>query len=263
MRDLLTDDSFRARPRRVREGNRESIALRRLSRSFAEQPDSVLQELVNTAVEFCGADGAGISLEEPERRSFRWVVVAGSLSRYLDDRASRHVSPLGSLIESSRPQLFRVSKPEIDHLGVMGRPVTDGVLIPWATTALKGTLWAVSHTSETAFDEEDYALLSSLADFASIIVRYQHHQRLLHESGKAIAVAEMAHRLAHRINNPLQSLTNTLFLARSDAANAPKYLEQAEADLARLSAQVATLLEVSTAAARPKVAASDLLATDV
>lgn len=259
LRDLLTDDSFRGRPRRVRDGNRESMALRRLSRSFAAQPESVLQELANTAVEFCGADGAGISLEEPERDSFRWVVVAGSFSKYLDGRAPRHFSPCGACIDSGRPQLFRASKLYYDRLGVPARPVTDGVMIPWSTESLNGTLWAVSHTSDAAFDEEDYALLSSLADFASIIVRHQHHQRLLHESAKAVAVAEMAHHLAHRINNPLQSLTNTLFLARHDPANAQAYLEQAESDLALLSAQVATLLDVSIAAVQTRRVPTDVL----
>jgi signal transduction histidine kinase len=173
------------------------------------------------------------------------VVVAGSFSRYLGGRTPRYYSPCGTCVDSGRPQLYRVTQPYYDHLGVTADPITDGVLIPWSTESLRGTLWAVSHSSETAFDVDDFALLSSLADFAAIILRHQHHERLLRDSEKAMAVAEMAHRLAHRINNPLQSLTNTLFLARHDVVNATQYLEQAETDLARLSAQVATLLDGS------------------
>jgi hypothetical protein len=245
LRDLLTDEAFFDRPRKARAENRESVALRRLSRLFAEKPESVLQELVNTAVEYCGADSAGISLEEPERDTFRWVVIAGSFAPYLDGRTPRRYSPCGTCLDSGRPQLYRVTKPYYDYLGVKAEPITDGVLIPWCTESVRGTLWAVSHTSDSVFGVDDYALLASLADFAAIILRHQRHQRLLRDSEKAVAVAEMAHRLAHRINNPLQSLTNTLFLARCDGDNAQQYLEQAEMDLARLSAQVAKLLDVS------------------
>ena len=55
----------------------------------------------------------------------------------------------------------------------------------------------------------------------------------------------MAHKLAHRINNPLQSLTNTIFLARYGKDNVEEHLVQAEADLQRLSLQVAKLLNLS------------------
>jgi phosphoglycerate-specific signal transduction histidine kinase len=119
------------------------------------------------------------------------------------------------------------------------------MLIPWSNEFLRGTLWAVSHSADEAFSFEDYELLSSLADFASIVIRHQHHQELLTESEKARAAGEMAHKLAHRINNPLQSLTNLIFLARKGIGNNEELLIQAEADLDRLSRQVATLLKTS------------------
>ena len=101
------------------------------------------------------------------------------------------------------------------------------------------------HASEEAFTAEDYELLNSLADFASIILRHQHQQILLRENERTKGVAEMAHKLAHRINNPLQSLTNTIFLARYGKDNVEEHLVQAEADLQRLSLQVAKLLNLS------------------
>jgi signal transduction histidine kinase len=205
----------------------------------------VLQELVNTAVEFCGADSAGISLEEPEDGTFRWIVVAGSFAQYLGGRTPRLYSPCGTCLDSGRPQLYRVTKPYYDHLGVTAEPIVDGMLIPWSNEFLRGTLWAVSHLSEEAFSFEDYELLNSLADFASIILRHQHQEKLLRENERTKGVAEMAHKLAHRINNPLQSLTNTIFLARHGEGNVDEYLVQAEADLQRLSQQVAKLLNLS------------------
>jgi hypothetical protein len=245
LRDLLADDDFRRRGKKSRDADRESVALRRLSRLFAEDPESVLQELVNTAVEFCGADSSGISLEEPENGTFRWIVIAGSFSPYLGGRTPREYSPCGTCLDLGRPQLYGVTKPYYDYLGVSADPIVDGMLIPWSNEFLRGTLWAVSHSSKESFSFEDYGLLSSLADFASIILRHQRQQELLRESERARAMAEMAHKLAHRINNPLQSLTNTIFLARNGSENIQEYLLQAEADLEHLSQQVATLLNTS------------------
>jgi hypothetical protein len=245
LRDLLADEHFPRRAAKSREAHRESIALRHLSRTFVEDPDLVLQELVNLAVEFCGADSAGISLEEPEEGTFRWVVVSGSFAPYLGGRTPRNYSPCGTCLDAGRPQLYSVTQPYYEYLGVEARPITDGMLIPWATGSLRGTLWAVSHSLEEAFSAEDYELLSSLADFASIILRHQHQQKLLRESVRTRAVGEMAHTLAHRINNPLQSLTNAIFLARHGDGNRDEYLVQADAELARLSQQVAALLKVS------------------
>ena len=66
----------------------------------------------------------------------------------------------------------------------------------------------------------------------------------MRERERTKGVSEMAHKLAHRINNPLQSLTNTIFLAQHNQDNV-EYLVQAEADLQRLSQQVAKLLNWS------------------
>ncbi len=66
----------------------------------------------------------------------------------------------------------------------------------------------------------------------------------MRENERTKGVAEMAHKLAHRINNPLQSLTNTIFLARHGKDNVEEHLVQAEADLQRLSLQVAKLLNL-------------------
>lgn len=241
LRDLLTDGAFQRRRKPRGTPDRESAALRRLTHLVTDKPESVLQELVNTAVASCGADSAGISLEEPEHGTFRWVVVAGSFAPYLNRRTPRGLSPCGRCLDSGRPQLYRVTKPYYDFLGVSAEPIVDGLLIPWKNDVFQGTLWAVSHVSEEAFSMEDYELLSSLADFASIILRGQHQQKLLLQGERDRGVADMAHRLAHRINNPLQRLTNTLYLARQGRED-DELLASAEADLRKLSEQVAVLL---------------------
>jgi hypothetical protein len=242
LRDLLTDATFLERPKHHRDPGRSAIALRRLLHAFAEDGPYVLQEIVDAAVVHCGADSAGISLEEPESGTFRWVVIAGSFAPYLNGRTPRNYSPCGTCLDSGRPQLYRLAEPYYEYLGVRAEPITDGILIPWTNELMKGTLWAVSHSSPVAFDVADYEFLKSLTDCASIILRHKSREQKLRETAEALAAAGMAHKLAHRINNPLQSLTNTLFLARHDEANAKAYLYQAEVELRQLSEQVALLL---------------------
>ena len=54
----------------------------------------------------------------------------------------------------------------------------------------------------------------------------------------------MANDLAHQINNPLQSLTNLLFLAKQGAGEEKALAVRLEDDLARLSVLVKSLLEL-------------------
>ncbi|MGC1297954.1 MAG: hypothetical protein WA869_23220 [Alloacidobacterium sp.] len=53
-------------------------------------------------------------------------------------------------------------------------------------------------------------MMRMLADFAAMGVRQQRQQKMLVEHASAAAAADMANDLAHKINNPLQSLTNIL-----------------------------------------------------
>lgn len=245
LRDLVTDVDFALRAKKHRDPNAESLALRRMYRVFDVEPESVLQELVDTAIDLCKADSAGISLEEPETKTFQWIVVAGSFARYLGGRTPRDYSPCGTCLDSGRAQLYHVTKPYYDHLAVTAKPIIDGILIPWSSESLRGTLWCVSHSLEEAFCTEDYELLTRMAEFASLILQHQQEEKLARETACCKSAADMANALAHSINNPLQSITNSIFLARQGEKNRAHHLIQAEADLMHLSQQIALLLRVS------------------
>lgn len=250
LRDLLNDRDF---PQRARPGTHSSHgfeALDQLAHVFSEAPDVVLQRLVDIAVEFCGADSAGISLEEAGENGelrFRWIVVSGSFAKYLYGTTPRFFSPCGTCLSSGRAQLYRLTKPYYDFLGIEADPITDGILIPWTTEGLRGTLWAVSHCSREAFTMDDYRLLNSLADFASIAIRHQSREKALRERARMKASAARANELAHRINNPLQSLTNTLYLAVQGGEEAQSFIEQATMELDALSSLVDELLRLGNA----------------
>lgn len=205
----------------------------------------MLQKLVDIAVEFCGADSAGISLEEADetgKLNFRWIAIAGSFAKYLHGTTPRFFSPCGTCLDRGRAQLYRVTKPYYDFLGVEADPITDGMLLPWSSNIDRGTIWAVSHHSRETFDVEDYKLLLNLGDFVSIAIQLRHEQTLARKDEKIQAFAAKAHEMAHQINNPLQSLTNILFLASQGGEETHWFVRQAEQEVRTLSALVNQLL---------------------
>lgn len=245
LHDLLRDEEFLHRKKNRHQLERHFEALQSLAQVFTHAPEDVLQKLVDIAVEFCGAESAGISLEEPDGKGglrFRWIAVAGSFQRYLGCTTPRNYSPCGTCLDSGRPQLYRVTKPYYDFLGVVADPITDGVLIPWKSDEGQGTLWAISHHSNHAFDVTDYKLLDSLAEFAAIAIRFQQGDRATRKREQRQGAADKAHEMAHAINNPLQSLANTLYLANQGGEQAHEFVQQALHELDILSERVRELL---------------------
>jgi len=250
LRDLLTDVKFARRRTRRRDPRGEAKALRQLACAIAVGKDSVLQELVEVAVRYCGADSAGISLLETApngEQKFRWIAIAGSFAKYLHGTTPRNYSPCGTTLDRNAPQLYSVTRPYYDFLGVEAADISDGMLIPWTHGKTEGTLWAVSHSSRAAFCPADYQLLHSLAEFASIAISHLQSQvrRRLHE--KRAASAAMANALAHQINNPLQSLTNTLYLAQKGGGEASSYIQQATVELEQVTDLVRRILSLDKA----------------
>lgn len=250
LRDLLLDPQFPHRQRTPRRATDYVEAVSRLAHVFVENPEQVLGELVEIAVRFCGADSAGISLEEENpggERRFRWVAIAGSFAQYLNGTTPRFFSPCGTCLDSQRPQLYRVTKPWYDFMGVTADDITDGMLIPWSSGELRGTIWAVAHHSREAFDMEDYRLLNTLASFAAMALRHQRQQQILKEGEWQAASAARASDLAHLLNNPLQALANTLFLAQQPGADTQFHIRQAAQEVAVLSDLVNKLLNLGRA----------------
>lgn len=182
LQDLLLDREFLDRKNVPDRAERRFEALQAITRVFTSTPEAVLQQLVDIAVEFCGADSAGVSLEDPEAAKFRWVAISGSFSQYVNGTTPRFFSPCGTCLSTGRPQHYRLTKPYYDFLGVVAQPIRDGMLIPWASDQSRGTIWAVSHGSRETFTPDDYKLLNTLADFVSISVRLTEREQLLQRS---------------------------------------------------------------------------------
>jgi signal transduction histidine kinase len=226
--------------------------LRRLTHSFVQSPDTILQELVNAAVDLCGADSAGISLETEEKSDanyYHWVATAGQYNGFLNAMLPRYPSACGICLERGKPQLFRVRQRFFDIMGIEAPLVTDGILLPWQVEETRGTIFIMAHGRTAAFDKDDGQMMRVLADFAAMAVRHQRQQHKLLQQAKATAAAEMANKLAHKINNPLQSLIQVAYLAAEGPSDdSTKILgQELSAGLWRLSAVVTESLALSDA----------------
>jgi hypothetical protein len=225
----------------------------RIAHALVQEPESILQTLVDTAVELCGADSAGISIERENRNPtefYHWIATAGEYSGFLDAVLPQEPSACGICLERGRPQHFLVNQRFFDILGVEAPLVTDGILLPWNVDGTRGTIFVMAHTRTEAFDVEDVRLMQTLADFAALGIRQQKQQKLVLEQAGAAAAASMANQLAHKINNPLQSLTNLLYIAAQGPDPEARNLgRQALSELQTLSSLVSQLLALPVAVA--------------
>jgi hypothetical protein len=247
--DLRSDAAFEARDFHSRDIEVQMAGLQRLSRAFLESPETVLQELVNVAVELCSADSAGISIEiedGSDAEFYRWIATAGVYSGFLNSVLPREPSACGVCLERGHAQRFTVSQRFFDILGVRAPLVTDGLLLPWKMDETRGTIYVMAHGRSQAFDPTDARLMTMLADFAAMGYRQQRQQKRMMAQERSSAAAEMAHRLAHEINNPLQSMTNAAYLlAQGHPENDTKALGlELSKDIERLSSLVRELLSL-------------------
>jgi signal transduction histidine kinase len=222
----------------------QAEGMQRLARAFVDRPDTILQELVNAAVELCGADSAGISIEKEDGTDaefYHWVATAGQYSGFLNAVLPRYPSACGLCLERGQAQSFRVGQRFFDILGVEAPLVTDGILLPWQVDDTRGTIFVMAHGRSEAFDGEDARMMQLLAGFVAMGFRQQRQQKELMEKERAAAAAAMANELAHKINNPLQALTNQLYIASESDS---KLAQEMSGDIEKLSALVKELLAI-------------------
>jgi len=245
--DLRSDSSFAARHLHARDIGTQMAGLQRLSRALLEKPETILQELVRAAVDLCGADSAGISIEKEDgtdQEFYHWVATAGDYSGFLGAVLPRNPSACGLCLERGHAQHFTVSKKFFDILGVEAPLVTDGILLPWEAEGTRGTIFVMAHGRTEAFDENDTRLMTMLADFAAMGYKQQKQQARLIIQERSAAAAQMANQLAHEINNPLQGITNTAYIIAEGVEEVDSKMMGRELlnDVRRLSGLVKELL---------------------
>lgn len=250
--DLYENAEFVQRPSRGADIQRQMDGVRRIAEAFVVRPEHIFSELATAAVELCQADSAGVTVEtrdEHGRQGLQWVAVAGQFTPFNNACFPYVNTACGTAIERGAPQHFRMEQPFYDTLGITADPVTDGILIPWRAGTTRGTVWIMAHDRTEAFDVSDAKLMGTLASFAAMAMRQKRQHQMLLEQASAAAAASMANQLAHSINNPLQSLTNLLYIASMDPSglSTRELAQQMSADLARLSELVKGLLALPVA----------------
>ena len=107
--DLYSDSGFSARRLHERDATMQMEGMRRLARAFVERPETILQELVNAAVDLCGAESAGISLQGKDEKGesfYKWVATAGEYERFLNAILPSFPSACGLTIDVAGRNCF-------------------------------------------------------------------------------------------------------------------------------------------------------------
>ncbi|WP_414586396.1 PAS domain-containing protein [Scytonema sp. PCC 10023] len=176
---LITQELSRRSPRSPNLLS-ENQALHRLARQLVNQPEIMLQSLVDIALELCSAGTAGVSLLEvlPNGEEiFRWNVLAGALAQYVGSSTPRNFSPCGVCLERGAPVLFSHPERYFTYFQEAKTPVVEGLVLPLiADNHALGSIWIMSHDEQRHFDAEDVRVMTSLADFTAAVLLLNQRQ---------------------------------------------------------------------------------------
>lgn len=197
---VLITPELKTRPARAPRYAEENAALLALSTELVEAPDNVLQSLADTACRLCGAESAGISLQEVEngREIFRWRATSGRMTPYLNGVMPRDFSPCGLVLDRGGTQLMANPARYYPYISQLGVPFHEVLLTPFFKRNVAiGTVWVTSHASGREFDREDARLVENLARFASLVSEMLSSLTQVEGLGRQLAVvgSQMDHAL--------------------------------------------------------------------
>jgi PAS domain S-box-containing protein len=175
-------------------------------------------------------------------------------------------APVGLILfEPKELRYLRINDQQAEMLGlpreaVLGRRVEEVVQSPLALENLRkvakgevvkdftyetritgrGEMQAFNVNYSPVFDEDGHVRAISVA--ALDVTKLRKAERALIQSEKLAAVGRLASSISHEINNPLEAITNLLYLIATDAAlpeSLKAYVHAAQDELSRVS-QIAT-----------------------
>jgi hypothetical protein len=195
---------------------------------------------VEAACELCDADCAGITLVDRLQGGtelLRWIAAAGPMREVVGQTMSLDRN-LKQLMKEAKPRLIcRPHRlfPQIEE----SWDIAEALLIPWAGEKTAGILWVLTRSDAKRLDAEDVRMLKSLAAFADSAIAKDAVESCRLDQERVGAAAKVANELAHAVNNPLQALTNALYLMD---AGPGEHLQDARAQLQRINSLVRVIL---------------------
>lgn len=183
LESILCTEELKRRPTRPPDYQAENQALLTLAQELTSSPGSVLQSLMDIALELCRAHSAGISLLEkgppghvsPSGDHFRWHAVAGQWAPLIWDTTTRRDDgPCGTVLDRNCTLLFANAHRYYAQFTDIEPLLIEGLLVPFHVNGRAvGTVWVVAHDESRKFDAEDQRLLESLATFAATAYQAQ------------------------------------------------------------------------------------------
>ncbi len=250
---LVTPEELHRRPSRMPDYQLENRALTRFAQALADAPHAVLQILVETSLELCRGESAGISILE-RGVFFRWHAVAGAWSGFVDAGMPRSASPCGTVLDRDSPLLFANPGLHFPDMANVDPLAAEALLVPFRVHGVPvGTVWVVTHSPGRTFEREDERLLTNVSSLAA--AAYQTHITLaaLRESEHALREADRRKdqflaTLSHELRSPLAPLSNLIDILQlkdtADSGNAPVF-EIMERQVTHIVRLVDDLLELS------------------
>ncbi len=171
LESVIATPELTTRPARQPEHEAVTAALIVLAQTMANAPESILQKLVETALDLCHAHSSGISLLEEEngRKIFRWHGVAGKYSSHLWGTTPREFSPCGTVLDTDRVQLMSRLDRHFSYFAEVEPRIAEALLVPFHVDGKAvGTIWVISHDDQSRkFDAEDARVINILGEFAA------------------------------------------------------------------------------------------------
>jgi transcriptional regulator with GAF, ATPase, and Fis domain len=170
LHSVICTQELKVRTARKPDSEALNGALVMLARTLANSPESILQQLVETALELCGAQSAGISLLEEEngQKIFRWHGVAGQYAPHLWGTTPREFSPCGTVLDTDSILLMSRLDRHFTYFAQVEPRIAEALLIPFHVRGeAVGTIWVIAHDQTLRFDAEDARVLTTLGEFAA------------------------------------------------------------------------------------------------
>src|SRR6516164_108874 len=127
--DVLITADLARRPARPPNYEAENRVLTDLAAAMADSPQMILQKLVETALDLCRADSAGISvLEENDSTAvLRWPAIAGQLAPNVGGYVPHGTCPCGTALDRDATLLFAYPERYFDFGDSGGPPIVEAL----------------------------------------------------------------------------------------------------------------------------------------